>query len=1103
MNQVKTQFGWLLAALYLVMLTGGTALADDTELFIAGEDNSAVNPDSRPNILFILDNSGSMAATVTTQIPWDPNQTFAGCYGSDRVYYSFVGQNPDCSSNNWFPKSVNRCEASWGALAALGEYRGNLLAWRARNNARQSRWVQLARNARNRDVECQDDAGVHGQTSGNFYAADGQAGPWSNSANNQPAWVYTYNLFDGNFLNWVASGGTVTRTRLEIVQEVTSQLLENLTNVNVGLMRFNFEEGGPVVHAIENIETARSGMQAAVNALTASNWTPLGETLYEAGQYYAGRAVDYGHSNFGTPTSVAASRVGGTLSSGTYQSPIEFACQKNYIILLTDGEPTRDLGANNRVPNLPGFAAATGAPTCSRMPGVNNDHGRCLEETAAYLYNRDLSTDLYGPQNVSTFTIGFAIDLPLLEETARRGGGQYFTAEDTGSLTSALTKITVSILDQASSFTAPSVPVNAFNRTQNLDDIFVSVFNPSSTVHWPGNVKKYKLQNGQLVDANGELAVSPETGFFKTSARSFWSTATDGDRPASGGAAEQLPYYINRKLYTNIAGGNLTSVANAITVDNNAITGAMLGGSGDPTVGPDGMNERQRMIQWMRGLDVFDADDDGSTTDTRRQIGDPLHVRPVPVIYGGTAEAPEMVIYISTNDGYFHAIDPTDGSELWAFVPERLFNRTSQFYFDETSATRVYGLDGEITTTIINDDKIGGISGSERVILSFGMRRGGDAVFALDVTDRNTPQLLWEIDSSTPGFEALGQTWSTPQSARVRVGSAIRDVLIFGAGYDAGQDQEVYRTDNMGNAVYMVDTLTGEKLWSAGPDNSHNLVLPQMTHSIPAPLRVADINGDGLASRLYFGDMGGRVWRIDIMNGREAAELGQGGVLASLGGAALGSPTAADIRRFYNQADIVSTVYGGQRFMAVNIGSGYRAHPLDRDIDEMFFSIRDYQPVSARTTESYVTPAVLNDFVDITAESGINVAADAAGWRLDMDAAPGEKVLSRSVTFNGTIFFSSFAPGTAATACTAVAGQNRLYAISLFNGDTRFDHEERYIDLRQGGIAPQVELLYVPEYDEETGRETGKLSGLVGTENVDLDFMDPINRTYWTQVGAQ
>ena len=38
-----------------------------------------------------------------------------------------------------------------------------------------------------------------------------------------------------------------------------------------------------------------------------------------------------------------------------------------------------------------------------------------------------------------------------------------------------------------------------------------------------------------------------------------------------------------------------------------------------------------------------------------------------------------------------------------------------------------------------------------------------------------------------------------------------------------------------------------------------------------------DLNQDGLADRMYVGDMGGQVWRFDIFNGEVVSKLVEGG----------------------------------------------------------------------------------------------------------------------------------------------------------------------------------------------------------------------------------
>ncbi len=219
-------------------------------------------------------------------------------------------------------------------------------------------------------------------------------------------------------------------------------------------------------------------MQASVNALNAGGWTPLSETLYEAANYYMGRNVDYG--NVGPVRSVAASRTSGTINGTTYRRPATYACQKNYIVLLTDGLPTQDVSANAKIMALPNWSTNVTRPTCS---GAAGSDGRCMSDLAEYLYRHDLDSSLAGLQNITTYTIGFGVDLAVgdttfLQATAQKGGGRYFPAGDTASLTGALTQIVTEILDDATTFSTPTAPVNAFNRTQNLNDVYVSVFAP-------------------------------------------------------------------------------------------------------------------------------------------------------------------------------------------------------------------------------------------------------------------------------------------------------------------------------------------------------------------------------------------------------------------------------------------------------------------------------------------------------------------------------------------------------------------------------------------------------------------------------------------------
>lgn len=1126
MNTFTHRLGSLACGL-LLGLIALPATADDTEIFIASQDPSITG--AKPNILFIIDNSGSMDSTVTTQEAWNPSTTFSGCYNANRLYFSTNSSRPGCGSSNYIEKTANYCDASKNALASVGSYSDRMLAWRSSNRS----WVALSGGSnRTRPMECRNDRGVHGQAAGDGepYAATGIGGPWAAGTGTEPSWNNDYTIWDGNWLNWYSSGGTVTQTRMEIVRNVANNMLASLNGVNVGLMHFNVDQGGTVAHAIEPIGTARSSLQAAVSGLTASTWTPLSETLYEAGNYYMGRNVDYG--NTGPVLSVGPSRTTGTVAGTTYKKPVLYACQKNYIVLLTDGLPTRDVSATAKIKALPQWAATVTTPACS---GAAGSHGQCMSDLAEYLRKHDLDSSLTGTQTVTTYTIGFGVDLALgdttfLQETANKGGGRYFPAGDTATLQAALTTIVYDILDDATTFSTPTAPVNAFNRTTNMSDVFVSVFAPSVSEHWTGNLKKYQLKNGRLVDVNDQPAVDADTGFFSKTSRSYWSDAVDGNSAQLGGAAGELPVYTARNLYTNIASNQLAASSNAVSTANVALTAAMIGA---PAA------DRDTVINWARGLDSNDEDDDGDTSDIRHVMGDPLHVRPVNVLYGGTMASPDATVYVSTNDGYLHAIDPDDGSELWAFVPVEMLGRLYDLYLDEPTATRTYGLDGDISVFIANDDGDPGISGSERVILLFGMRRGGDTVYALDVTDRGNPQVLWRINSNTTGFSRLGQTWSPPVTAKVRVDATIRDVALFGGGYDDAEDATAYRSgDSRGNAIYMVDVLTGELLWRAGGGTGNDLNLSAMTHAIPAGLRVLDLNLDGLADRVYVGDMAGQVWRFDINNGQPAASLVDGGVFASLGGAAVTGPVPdSAARRFFATPDVARIVANNRAYLSINIGSGHRGHPLDTATDDQFFALRDYKVLDTIATASYPAPIQVTDLVDITGDLTPTIAYNSPGWRLRLDLSAGEKVMTESLTFDNVVLFTSFSPGGQGDACIAAGGLNRLYLVNARDGspvtnldgslnpdgspDTALTADDRYRELNQGGIAPDPAVFFSPPDgelsngdpvaclgdncdDNKQGNSDGSQPTLcIGVECFDPGFANPPRRTHWNQDGTE
>jgi type IV pilus assembly protein PilY1 len=438
-----------------------------------------------------------MDTDVRTQPTYDPNVTYAGSCSATRIYWrTGTGNPPACSTDRWFNQAANQCNLGALALGSAGFFIDTMAQYDTSSGSGGRRWETISSTQKDRLVECQDDNGLHGD--GNpltaVYPLNGQAtaaNAWTALPTSGITWGQTpanqiYTIYSGNYLNWF-SGPTALQPRLKVVQDVATNLLNTLNGVNVGLMHFNGEQGGLVKHAMENIATGRASMISDVNGLTAGGYTPLSETLYEAALYFRGGKVDYGN-----PGSVAASR--NPSDTSLYQSPLNVSCQKNFIVYLTDGEPTRDVDADAKIVAM---TDATGASFGSFVPGGTCDAetypagfspsgGECLDDLAEFMYEGDLSSQP-GKQSVTTYTIGFTVDLPILADTAARSGGAYYTANDTATLSNALSNIVTSILDTQTTFISPTVSVNSFNRTRNLNDLFISVFKASPGVHWPGN----------------------------------------------------------------------------------------------------------------------------------------------------------------------------------------------------------------------------------------------------------------------------------------------------------------------------------------------------------------------------------------------------------------------------------------------------------------------------------------------------------------------------------------------------------------------------------------------------------------------------------------
>ena len=98
-----------------------------------------------------------------------------------------------------------------------------------------------------------------------------------------------------------------------------------------------------------------------------------------------------------------------------------------------------------------------------------------------------------------TYTVGFAIDHPLLSDTASQSGGLYFTADNTDDLNQAFTDIAQDITAQIGAAAGASFSSSAIEAGSLL---FLTQFNSAD---WSGDLLAFDLTEDGTVATRGEL----------------------------------------------------------------------------------------------------------------------------------------------------------------------------------------------------------------------------------------------------------------------------------------------------------------------------------------------------------------------------------------------------------------------------------------------------------------------------------------------------------------------------------------------------------------------------------------------------------------------
>ncbi len=946
-------------------------------------------------------------------------------------------------------------------------------------------------------IECKSDEDI--DPSGKYVNTDpDNANQYVNSkaSNYNDTWGNNFRyIYHGNYLNYKIYTTKFVienkESRMQVTRSAVKTVINTTGQIRVGLARFDTNsDGGFIDIAVDDIENVRDEFTTQLDSYLPWGGTPLSESYYETARYLRGNNVLYGldaaerlqnanttldrdsngyinhnSSNRNDTYENSAQSVSTSRSGNTYSSPITSACQNTTgIVLFTDGVPTNDDNANSKIHSLLddaniNFATASNLNADDRAVLSNScsGSGGCAEELAYYLANVDQRPDLPGLQTIVTHVIGGFFDesssgnvLKYMEDIAKYGKGTYATATNKEEIIKAFQSAAAAISDNPVTFVAPAVAANAYNSLEHLDDLYYAMFVPSGDNNWNGNLKSYRLSpDGIVVDAAGDPAIG-SAGLFKDSSRSYWTNpiAPDGGDVVLGGAAANLIKENN--IFTHLTDAK-TQLTTKISIDNVDITKNMLGlDNSASTV------EHQALIDWLNRK---------NGADTRTQMEDPLHSRPIVVNYSYTTDSNNNVtangvVFVGTNSGYLQAFkaDKHEFKEYFSFIPKELLPNANLYRTADKNQSKAYGVDGPINYWHADADQNSQVDAGEKVFLFFGLRRGGRHYYALDISNPEKPKFQWKISGGLGGdFDNMGQSWSQMNLAKVRWNGGTKVVLLFGGGYDPDEDNRTSRASHsMGNSVYMIDPESGELLWSAS-NSGATTNLADMTSAIAGDVKTIDFDGDQITDYFFVNDLGGRTWRFDI----NAATTNKSDFIAGAGVLFDANKNNADYQRFYYAPSVsyfADDSGDKEKYLTLTMGSGFRAHPLQADTQDSFYIIKDPNIVKAPTI---YTTLQRSDLEDIPENNQLTTAVTSLGWKYDLTL--GEKILATPLTSGGDMYFTTFSPSISASnqnTCSADVGSSMAYSVD-FKGDNDPNEEAvspviKGVPLPSIGIAPQV-----------------------------------------------
>ncbi|MDL5597431.1 PilC/PilY family type IV pilus protein [Bacillus subtilis] len=815
--------------------------------------------------------------------------------------------------------------------------------------------------------------------------------------------AYVVGLAISNGTRDFTTGAIPNDYRINVARNVSTALVTSNRNLRFGLSTFNPAtssnpgNGGYIARSVSDLapvsgsvtqaqaDSNYNALISAISGLSAVANTPLAETYYEITRYMRGMTPYYNT----TPS--------------TYTSPIQYRCQKNYGVVITDGLPTYDrtfptndpLGGS-RLPNWDGINNDG-----NNLNGDNEGDTLYLDDIAKFAFDIDMrstgvdaagkswSSPDFPKQNMNTYTVGFTADNDMLSDAANYGQGKYYQATDSAGLNTALSSALSDITSKAGS---GGSGVTSATTLVSGSSYFQTSYDPRD---WRGTIKSFGFTSSGTVNTSTVLWTTDTAIVPGATAPTYqsWNTLSNAAVTLAYGnfsAAQQTT--LGQSLPSGISGNDLVEWSKGTNKTGLKVRSVLLG---------DIINSP---LVLASPTDKTASDLSGDTTYTSYL----------------TTKAANMNanLVVNGNDGFVSVINPANGTRRYAYMPSSVLP-SLRLIADPNYINGVshkFLVDGQVG---VYDAQFGT---AWKTLAIGGTGAGGKTFYALQLFDASAGNILnalWEVSapataSTANAFNDLGYAYARPEVARLADG---RWAAFIANGY--GSNSGVA-------ALYVLDVRDGSLIKKIVIDST------ETTNGLSSVK--LKVNSQNVVQAAYGGDLKGRLWKFDL----SATTTDSWGVAFS--GKPLFTTAGGTTQPITAQPLLADNSLGGKQIF---VGTGKFNETADKTNKDLqaFYSVWDADGGSGQLTVSSLQAQAITGVFSgssgqfITTTQNDTTYPAEKGWYLPLvynNVLTGERVINQASLVLGRIVFTTASVDTT-DPCSSF-GTGKLVELDAFSG---------------------------------------------------------------------